>query len=70
MKKIKRKIHVIGLNSFKFEDLSQDVQELFHKVKNIAAPQKYINEIENWVSIKFIEEKNFYESKSNLDLIN
>jgi len=70
MKKIKRKIHVIGLNSFKYEDLSQEVKKLFHKVKNIAVPHKYIHEIKNWVSSKFIEEKNFYESKSNLDLIN
>ena len=70
MKKIKRKIHVIGLNSFKIEDLSQEVQELFHKVKNIAAPYTYINEIREWVSMKLIREKNFYESKSNLDLIN
>ena len=70
MKKIKRKIHVIGLNSFKIRDLSLDVQELFYKVKNIAAPNTYINEIKCWVSMKLIEEKNFYESKSNLDLIN
>ena len=70
MKKFKRKIHVIGLNSFKIEDLSLEVQELFNKVRNIAAPNTYIQKIREWVSIKLIEEKNFYESKSNLDLIN
>ena len=70
MKKFKRKIHVIGLNSFKIEDLSLEVQELFNKVRNIAAPNTYIQKIRDWVSIKLIEEKNFYESKSNLDLIN
>ena len=70
MKKFKRKIHVIGLNSFKIEDLSSDVQELFYKVKNIAAPNTYMNEIKDWISMKCIEEINFYESKSNLDLIN
>ena len=70
MKRIKRNIYIIGLNSFNFEDLSIDVQELFHKVKNIAAPKIYINEIKNWVLSKLIEEKNFFESKSNLDLIN
>ena len=69
MKKIKRKIHVIGLNSFKSEDLSLELQKLFHKVKNIAAPHTYIHEIKKWISMKFIEEKNFYESKSNLELI-
>ena len=70
MKKTKRKIHVVGLNSFKIKDLPQEVQELFHKVKNIAAPYIYINEIRNWFSKEFIEEKIFYKSKSNLDLIN
>ena len=70
MKRIKRNIYIIGLNSFNFEDLSIDVQELFHKVKNIAAPKIYINEIKNWGLLKLIEEKNFFESKSNLDLIN
>tara|TARA_B100000212_G_scaffold1704_1_gene1265 strand:+ start:130 stop:1407 length:1278 start_codon:yes stop_codon:yes gene_type:complete len=69
MEKIKRKIHVIGLNSFKIEDLSLDIQELFQKVKYIAAPNTFINEIKNWVSMKLIEKKNFYESRSNLDLI-
>jgi len=70
MKKIKRKIHVIGLNSFKIEDLSIEVKELFHTVNNIAVPNTYINEIKKWVSSRRIYEKNFYESKSNLDLIN
>ena len=69
MKDNKRKIHVIGLNSFKFEDLSLETKELFFKVRYIAAPKTYIYEIEDWVSMKFLEEKNFYESKSNIDLI-
>ena len=70
MKKIKRKIHIVGLNSFKVEDLTTEVQELFHKVKHIAAPYTYVNEIRRFVSMKCVEEKIFYESKSNLDLIN
>ena len=70
MKKIKRKIYIVGLNSFNFEDLSIDVQELFQKVKNIAAPKTYIHEIKGWVSMKLIKDKNFYESKSNYNLIN
>ena len=70
MKKYKRKIHIVGLNSFKFEDLSLEVQELFNKVQNIAVPNTYINKIKGWVSMKDLEEKNFFESKSNLDLIN
>ncbi len=70
MKKIKRTIHVIGINSFKIDDLSLEVKDLFYKVQNIAAPSQYINEIKDWVSMKLIYEKNFYESKSNIDLIN
>ncbi len=70
MNKNKRKIHIVGLNSFKIEDLSLEVQELLNKVKNIAVPISYIEEIKGWVSMKLIVEKNFYESKSNLDLIN
>ena len=69
MKKFLRKIHVIGINSFKFEDLSLEVQELFHNVRHIAAPNTYIDEIKSWDSIKLIKEKNFYKSKSNKDLI-
>ena len=51
-------------------DIPTEVQELFYKVKNIAAPKTYIHEIKGWVSMKLIKDKNFYESKSNLDLIN
>ncbi len=39
MKKNNRKIHVIGLNSFKFEELSLRNQKLFIRVENIAAPK-------------------------------
>jgi len=70
MNKIKRKIYVIGINSFKFEDLSLETQDIFQKVSNIAAPNTYITEIKEWVPKKFIEKKNFYNSKSNIDLIN
>ena len=69
MKKIKRKIHVIGINSFNFDNLSIEAKELFHKIKYIAAPNSYIQEIENWVSMNLIKEKSFYKSKSNIDLI-
>ena len=69
MKTPERKIHVIGINSFKFKDLTIEVQEIFHRVRNIAAPNTYLDEIKAWVRGEFIEEKNFYESKSNIDLI-
>ena len=70
MKKIKRKIHVLGINSFNFEDLSLDIQKIIHNIKHIAAPNTFISEIKEWVSMEFIEEKNFYISQSNIDLIN
>ena len=67
--KIIRTIHVIGINSFNFRDLSLEVQEIFHNVSNVAAPHSYLDEIKSWAVMKFIEEKNFYKSKSNIDLI-
>ena len=69
MNKIERRIHVIGINSYKFEKLSLDVQKIFHKVKNIAAPTTYINEIKLWAEKEFLGDKNFFISKSNIDLI-
>ena len=70
MNNIKRKIHVIGINSFRFEDLTLVCQELFGRIKYVAAPKPYLKKIKGWMLKKLIEEKNFYESKSNLDLIN
>tara|TARA_Y100001978_G_C23655881_1_gene416019 strand:+ start:89 stop:1366 length:1278 start_codon:yes stop_codon:yes gene_type:complete len=69
MKKIKRKIYIMGINSFNFENLSIEEKELFHKVRHIAAPSSYLQEIENWVSMQLIEDKSFYKSKSNIELI-
>tara|TARA_B100000212_G_scaffold298561_1_gene242838 strand:- start:3277 stop:4557 length:1281 start_codon:yes stop_codon:yes gene_type:complete len=70
MKKYERKIYVIGLNSFKFKDLSLDVQDLFFKTINITAPTTFANEIKSWLSSKeLVDNKNFYESKSNDKLI-
>ena len=70
MKDNKRKIHVIGLNSFKFEDLSIEVKDLFIKIKNIAAPDTFLNEIAGWISEEVYKDKKFFKSKSNIQLIN
>ena len=70
MKNTKRKIHVIGINSFTFEELSLNIQDLLINIKNIAAPESFNGEIRRWVSQKFIDKKNFFDSKSNLELIN
>ncbi len=70
MKKIERRIFVIGINSFKYENLSLEVQKLFQKVRDIAVPKTYLNEIMDWAKKEFVGEKNFYKSESNIDLIN
>ena len=69
MRENKRVIHVIGLNSFKFKDLSLEIQELFFTIQNIAAPESFYIEIQNWVSEKYIVDKKFFISKSNIKLI-
>jgi len=69
MKNINRTIHVVGINSFKFEDLQYLIQDLFTKTKNVAVPSSFFEKIKDWQSRKFIEDKNFFISKSNNDLI-
>ena len=69
MQRNNRKIHVIGFNSFEFEDLSLKTQKLFRDIKNIAVPESFSNEIREWISNEDIKIKNFYISKSNINLI-
>ena len=47
MTEVNRKIHVIGINSFKFEDLSFKSQNLFLETANIAVPSSYLKEIKS-----------------------
>ena len=68
MKKNKT-IHVVGINSFKFEDLPQNIKDLLRKTKNIAAPSSFIEKIKRWESHKLIEDKIFFASKSDINLI-
>ena len=69
MKRHQRIIHVIGLNTFNFKDLSSNIQNLFIKNKNIVVPESYRNEIEKWISEDFIRDKELFVSKSNIKLI-
>ena len=64
-----RTIHVIGINSYRFEDLQHNIRDLFGKTKNIAVPSSFIEKIKIWESKKFIENKNFFISKSDINLI-
>ena len=47
MTEVKRKIHVLGINSYTFEDLSSKLQDLFIKTENIAVPNSYFEEIKS-----------------------
>ena len=69
MKTNNKTIHVVGINSFNFEDLQIYIQDLFFKTKNIAVPSSFIEKIKSWESKRFIDDKNFYISKSNINLI-
>jgi len=48
MTEVNRKIHVIGINSYKFEALSLKLQNLFFETENIAVPNSYFEEIKLW----------------------
>ena len=65
----KRKIHVVGINSFEFEDLSPSTQVIIKEINNIAIPESYFDEIKNWFNKLGINKKNLYPCKSNLKLI-
>ncbi len=69
MTKVNRKIHVIGINSYKFEDLSFKLQNLFLTIENIAVPNSYLEKIKSW-SENGSEKKSFFSSKSNNELVN
>jgi len=70
MTNIIRKIHVIGINSFKFEDLPLRLQNLFKNTVNIAVPNSYFEKIQSWSQNNSEQKKLFFASKSNIELIN
>ena len=69
MSKYKRTIYVIGLNSLKYDDLTNDIKEIFKSTKNIVVPETFYHEIKSWFSGKEAEDKKFFTSKSNNNLI-
>ena len=69
MKKANRKIHVIGINSFEFEDLPLKLKNLFKETINIAVPDSYFKKIKSWSQNNPEQKKLFFESKSNSELI-
>ena len=69
MTEIKRKIHVIGINSFEFQDLPPKLQKLYIKTDNIAVPDSYISNIKVWEVNYSGQKKLFFSSRSNKKLI-
>ena len=41
MTEVNRKIHVVGINSYKFDDLPSKLKDLFINTGNIAVPNSY-----------------------------
>ncbi len=70
MTEVNRKIYVMGINSYKFEDLSFKLQNLFLETENIAVPDSYFEEIKSWSKNGLSKKKSFFSSKSNNELIN
>ena len=70
MSETNRKIHVIGINSFKLEDLPSKLKDLFIKTRNIAVPNSYFEEIKSWSENNLEQKKLFFASQSNNKLIN
>jgi len=66
----KRKIHVIGINSYKFKDLPLKLQNLFLETENIAVPNSYFEKIKSWSEDGLEKKKSFFSSKSNNELFN
>ncbi len=70
MTKVNRKIHVVGINSYIFEDLPSKLQDLYKNTENIAVPNSYLQEIKSWRENDLEKKKSFFSSKSNNELIN
>ncbi len=65
----KRKIHIIGINSYKFKDLSLKLQNLFQETVSIAVPNSYFEEIKSWSENVLEKKKLFFSSNSNKELV-
>ena len=70
MTQVRRKVHVIGINSFEFKELPLRLQKLFVKTENIAVPDPYFADIKLWAQKNTKKEKLFFASKSDNKLIN
>ena len=64
MNEINRKIHIIGINSFEFEDLPLKLKNLFMNAVNVAVPNSYFEKIQSWSKHDLEQKKSFFASKS------
>jgi len=69
MKIKNRKIHVVGINSFKYNDLSENIKQLFERTRIIAIPEAYFADIKLWFRKTSNKQKIIYSCKSNRSLI-
>jgi len=69
MTAVNRKIDVIGINSYVFEDLPSKLQDLYINTGNIAVPNSYFEKIKSWGDNNFGQNKLYFSSKSNNELI-
>ena len=69
MTEVNRKIHILGINSYIFEDLPSKLQDLFIKTEHIAVPNSYFEEIKSWSENGLEKKKIFFSSKSNKELV-
>ena len=69
MKGKTRKIHVIGINSFEFCEMPLSLQNLFLRIRNIAVPISYADNIKLWFEKDQSQNKNFFISRSDNNLI-
>ncbi len=70
MTHIKRKIHVIGINSFEFQELPLQLQNLFIETTCIAIPDSYFEHIQLWAEKNTKREKLLFAHRSDKKLIN
>ena len=66
----KRKIHIIGINSFEFQELPKKLQNLFLEIVNVAIPDSYFKDISLWAERNTKKKKLLFASKSDRELIN
>ena len=70
MSDMKRKIHVIGINSFEFQELPLNLQNLFIETVSIAIPDSYFKNIQLWAEKYTKQKKTLFASRSDKRLIN